>query len=297
MRSWNHSRARSARDRSRWRPVGWALERFLRRYAEAQAEAVAPFVVGGRILDLGAGEGYVAAALRRRSQAWICSVDVGPFRRAGGPYVTYDGGRLPFGDLVFDTTLLLLALHHCAEPEAVLREALRVTRRRLIVMESVYRTRWEGFWLHFLDRWLNAHRHGGGMAVPFAFLSPPHWRGSFGSLGVRLINERWLGSWWERLVHHPLMFVLDRAAPPTGHRGSGSACQGTFSWLRRTIEARELRPGVPGAGGVGEDAALLEHAGGSGPPGYTGPDPLRRAAPLPTPDREDGRWPFPWVSD
>ena len=134
MRCWNHSTAGSASDRSRWRPVAWALQGFLRRYAEAEADAVAPFVVGGRILDLGAGEGYVAAALRRRSHAWICSVDVGPFRRAGGPYVTYDGGRLPFGDLVFDTTLLLLALHHCAEPDAVLREALRVARRRLIVM-------------------------------------------------------------------------------------------------------------------------------------------------------------------
>ncbi len=207
----NHSRAWWARDRSRWRPVAIALHWFLQRYAEAQAEAVAPFVVGRRTLDLGAGEGYVAAALRRRSHAWTCSVDVGPFRRAGGPYVTYDGGRLPFGDRVFDTTLLLLVLHHCAEPEAVLREALRVTRQRLIVMESVYRTRWEGFWLYCLDGWLNAHRHGGVMAVPFAFRSPSLWRGLFGVLGVQLIAEQWLGSWWERLVHHPLMFVLDRA--------------------------------------------------------------------------------------
>lgn len=206
------AKARNASDRARWRPVARALQRFLRRYAEVQADAVAPFAVGRRILDLGAGEAYVAAALRGRSGAWICSVDVGPFRRAAGPYVTYDGGRLPFGDLVFDTTLLLLALHHCAEPEAVLREALRVTRRRLIVMESVYRTRWEELCLHVLDRWLNRHRHGGRMAVPFAFRSPARWRESFRSLRVALVDERRLGSHWERLVHHPLLFVLERGA-------------------------------------------------------------------------------------
>ncbi len=204
------------------RLIAWALLGFLRRYAETGADAVAPFVVAERVLDLGAGEGYVAAALGRRSRAWICSADVGPFRRAGGPYVIYDGARLPFGNLVFDTTLLLFTLHHCAEPDAVLREALRVTRRRLIVVESVYGTRWEQFWLYALDGWLNAHRHGGGMAVPFAFRSASQWRGSFHSLGVRLIEQRWLGSWRERLVHHPLMFVLEN--DDGGEPGTRSAC-------------------------------------------------------------------------
>jgi Methyltransferase domain len=51
------------------------------------------------------------------------SVDVRPFRRACGPYVTYDGIRLPFGDAAFDTTLVLLVLHHCSKPETVLERA------------------------------------------------------------------------------------------------------------------------------------------------------------------------------
>ncbi|MGH7278543.1 MAG: class I SAM-dependent methyltransferase, partial [Candidatus Rokuibacteriota bacterium] len=120
------------------------LHAFLRRYARRQAATVAPFVVGRRILDLGAGEAYVAAALAPR---WTCAVDVGPFRRAPGRYVVYDGGRLPFPDGAFDTTLLLLVLHHCADADAVLDEACRVTRRRVIVTESVYRNRRERFWL------------------------------------------------------------------------------------------------------------------------------------------------------
>ncbi len=203
-------RASGPSHRSGWRPVVWALQRFLRRYAVAQAEAVLPFVVGGRILDLGAGEGYVAAALRRRSPAWICSVDVGPFRLAGGPYVVYGGDRLPFRDGLFDTTLILLALHHCADPDAVLREAVRVTRGRLVVMESVSRNPWERGWLHLLDGWLNLYRHDGEMRVPLAFRSPARWRASFESRGLRLTRERWLGSRWERLVHHPLLFVLEK---------------------------------------------------------------------------------------
>lgn len=189
------------------------LQVLLRRYAEGEAAVVAPFLVGGRLLDLGAGEAYVAAALHARTGVWICSVDVGPFRRAAGAYVVYNGSRLPFDDAAFDTTLILLALHHCREPETVLDEALRVTRRRLIVIESVYRNRLERFWLDLLDGRLNGYRHDGAMNGPLAFRSRENWLALFESRGLRTIETRWLGSWWERLVHHPHLFVLERTWP------------------------------------------------------------------------------------
>jgi ubiquinone/menaquinone biosynthesis C-methylase UbiE len=114
------------------------LQASLRRYAESEAEAIAPFLVGRRLLDLGAGEGYITVALRRRTGTWTCAVDIGCYQRMPVPYLVYDGSRLPFDDATFDTTLISLALHHCADPEAVLDEALRVTHARLIILESVY---------------------------------------------------------------------------------------------------------------------------------------------------------------
>src|SRR4249920_3526315 len=113
------------------------LQAFLRWYARGEAAAVAPFVVGLRVLDLGGGEGHVAPSLTALRGGWACSCDVGPFRQTPGAYVVYDGADLPFADRAFDTTLLLLALHHCDAPERVLGEALRVTRHRLLVVESV----------------------------------------------------------------------------------------------------------------------------------------------------------------
>ncbi|HEY7677697.1 MAG TPA: class I SAM-dependent methyltransferase [Candidatus Methylomirabilis sp.] len=192
------------------------LRAFLRRYAEMEADAVAPFVAGRLLLDLGAGEGYVARALRERGAPWIASVDVGPFRRAAVPYVMYDGARLPFADGTFDTTLILLTLHHCAAPDAVLHEAARVTRRRLIIMESTYRNRRERLWLGLLDGRLNGFRHGGRMNVPFAVRGPEEWRALFEARGLTPIATRWLGPWWERLVHHPLLFVLEKQPPAAG---------------------------------------------------------------------------------
>ena len=187
---------------------------FLRRYARTEAKVVAPWIVGRRVLDLGAGEGWVAAALRPRGLHWVCSVDVGSFRRVPGPYVAYDGRRLPFRDDCFDTTLVLLALHHCAAPEAVLDEALRVTSHRLLIIESVYRNCLERFWLDHLDGALNGWRHGGAMAVPLVFRPPAGWEALFASRGLTPVATRWLGSWAERLVHHPLLYVLDRVPVP-----------------------------------------------------------------------------------
>jgi len=185
------------------------VQSFLRRYARGQVAAVGPFVVGPRLLDLGAGEGYVGAALRDRHEAWVCSVDVGPFRRAPGAYVVYDGARLPFRARAFDTTLVLLTLHHCAAPLTVLREAIRVTRRRLLVTESVYRNRRQRFWLDLLDGRLNGCRHAGRMPAALHFKRSDEWARLFEQRGLSVTQTRWIGSRWERLVHHPLLFVLD----------------------------------------------------------------------------------------
>lgn len=187
----------------------------LRRYAAGEAAAVAPYVVGRRLLDLGAAENWVAAALRAtghgqaRSAMWVCGVDVGAHRRAWGPYVVADGARLPFRDHAFDTTLVLLTLHHCPTPEAVLDEALRVTRCRLIVTESVWRTSAERFWLTTLDGRVNHLRHDGRMASALNVRRAEQWRNLFHSRSLTIAHEQWLGSRWERLVHHPLLFVLD----------------------------------------------------------------------------------------
>jgi ubiquinone/menaquinone biosynthesis C-methylase UbiE len=188
------------------------LQALLRRYADSEAKAIVPFLVGEHLLDLGAGEGYVAVALQRLTDLWVCAVDIGPYQRVPAPYLIYDGTRLPFHDASFDTTLISLTLHHCADPEVVLDEALRVTASRLIILESVYRNRLERFCLQCLDDWLSRYRHDGDMHPALTFKKLDAWQRIFAARSLETVDRRWLGSRWERLVHQPVLFVLEKPA-------------------------------------------------------------------------------------
>jgi len=196
------------------------VDTFLQRYAVQEANDVLPFVVGPRVLDLGAGEGWVGAALAHHGLR-VIGADVGPFARVDGAYVVYDGTRLPFADAAFDTTLLLLTLHHCEKPETVLDEALRVTRRRLIVTESVYRHRLDRFWLNLLDGRFNRFRHGGRMPTPLGFRRAQDWQALFASRGLAITSTLSLGGRLERLIHPPVAFVLDILSLPLPLAGRG----------------------------------------------------------------------------
>jgi hypothetical protein len=51
------------------------------------------------------------------------------------------------------------------------------------------------------------------MAIPLAFRRSQEWQQLFASRRLRVVEVRWLGSWLERFVHHPLLFVLEKSGP------------------------------------------------------------------------------------
>ncbi|MEO0248483.1 MAG: class I SAM-dependent methyltransferase [candidate division WOR-3 bacterium] len=91
---------------------------------------------GAKILDVGAGAGWLAAWLAERGYAVV------PVDLAGGPYesvevvpiIKYDGARLPFKDEAFDGVLLSNVLEHCVHPRTVLEEVKRVLKLEGLVI-------------------------------------------------------------------------------------------------------------------------------------------------------------------
>jgi demethylmenaquinone methyltransferase / 2-methoxy-6-polyprenyl-1,4-benzoquinol methylase len=98
---------------------------------------------GERVLDLAAGTGTSAQPLADAgAYAVPCDfsvrmLQVGRRHRPQLPYVAGDALRLPFGDETFDAVTISFGLRNVHDPDAALREMLRVTRPggRLVVCE------------------------------------------------------------------------------------------------------------------------------------------------------------------
>ena len=163
----------------------------------------------GRVLDVGAGEGYVGAAARQTSGLEVQLVDVVDFNRTDLPLTVYDGHHLPFDDETFDAALLVFVLHHTEDVAAVINEVRRVTRRggRVGVVESVVENRFDAWWLPFADRLANRLRSGGRMTDQeehLHFRSAPEWRSYFQRAGFEVLHEQRRG----RLLHKQALFIL-----------------------------------------------------------------------------------------
>lgn len=165
---------------------------------------------GNKVLDLGAGEGYVGQEISRRWSADVMLADVVDMNRTGLPHRTYGGRRLPFSGKTFDATVLYFVLHHTEHPEQVIREAFRMTKNRVIVVESVYEHTWDLKLLTFVDVWVNRIRSAGKMTEQEEFLSfkkAPDWQQLFEKNGWVVVKQTRRGRW----IHKQHFFVLEPA--------------------------------------------------------------------------------------
>ena len=194
---------------------GAILQAMLRWRATRKADRVRPYLAPlvedrsrpVRILDLGAGEGYVGEHLQREMDAHVQLADVVNLNRTTLPHRTYDGQVLPFDDNQFDVTLLYFVLHHCENPKQVLREARRVSREGVIVVESTYSAPWQHRLLYALDVGANRLRSGGVMTAQeeqLHFRQGVEWRALICDVGGAVQQQYAFGT----IVHEQTLFAI-----------------------------------------------------------------------------------------
>src|SRR5262245_47538948 len=93
---------------------------------------------GASVLDVGCGEGWVLAELAAAGHP-VKGLDIVDIRRAPlAAFALYSGTTLPCADQSFDLVMLNFVLHHLPNEEKpkLMREAIRVARKRLFVLED-----------------------------------------------------------------------------------------------------------------------------------------------------------------
>ena len=150
---------------------------------------------GAAVLDIGAGDGRLAAAIAAvRPDLTITGID--PLVRPGThvPVTAFDGRRIPYPDGSMDAALLVDVLHHAEDGERLLREAVRVSRGPVVVKDHLRDGLLAERTLRFMDRVGNA-RHA--VPLPYHYRSEAEWRALFRAIGVRPVT------WATRLRLYP----------------------------------------------------------------------------------------------
>lgn len=166
------------------------------------------------VLDLGAGTGRIAAWLAERVGIRPTLADVTEFgnRTHRFPFVRMaDPLHVPLADGSVDAVLMLFVLHHVErwpDQERLVREAARVARRRVVVIEDTPTSRVDRAFNVAWDWALNL-RHG--VPKPFTFRSAEGWRRAFERAGLTVAHaETYRARWPTLMTYHHTVFALDR---------------------------------------------------------------------------------------
>lgn len=102
-------------------------------------------------VDIACGDGRLAALVSARAARVALGVDAAPGWGGAIPVVAGMGERLPFPDGAAAYVLMADVLRRAREPEALLREALRVGRHGVILVDHLVRRRGDRLLLGALD--------------------------------------------------------------------------------------------------------------------------------------------------
>ncbi len=169
------------------------------------------------VLDLGAGEGYVGERIWKSMDARVTACDVIDLNRSSIPLVLFDGRHLPWENARFDVVVLYFVLHHAADQEIVVREALRTAKGRVIVVEAVYENDISRRLMRFADIWANRLRSWGqmvGQEEALRFRTTRGWSKLFEAQGAEVLAQTTRGCF----LHRQALFVLERASAGASSR-------------------------------------------------------------------------------
>lgn len=99
--------------------------------------------------------------------------------------IIYGGKKIPFPDKSFDVSLIITVLHHTQNPEKLLKEAKRVSKK-IIIIEDIYSNIFQKYFTYFLDSLVNFEFRG----HPHSNKTDKGWKAAFKKLKLKITDTR-----------------------------------------------------------------------------------------------------------
>lgn len=181
----------------------------VRTLAGLTTKKLLPFIENGEsVLDVGCGLGYQAKDLQKKKNVRVEGIDVIDYAEADFRCKVFDGMRIPFPDKSYDTTYFAYVLHHAEHPIKLLADAIRVTKKRILILEDTPKT--------LFDRLIDAY-HGWSFNAFYklkyksVFRTQEEWENIFKQFHISSFKAYPLGR-FERELYFPIartLFVIE----------------------------------------------------------------------------------------
>jgi ubiquinone/menaquinone biosynthesis C-methylase UbiE len=141
---------------------------------------------GDAVLDVGCGSGQLAFELSQRAAKKRINVRVSGLERFPRgeepiPVIRYDGKRFPFPDRTFDMVIVADVLHHENDPDALLRECIRASKRCVVIKDHQLAGPLAKARVSFIDWAANAPY---GVACLYRYKTPAEWHSMIRNHGL-----------------------------------------------------------------------------------------------------------------
>jgi len=182
-----------------------------RKRAKLVIGRVLPYIKHSKkIVDIGCGTGHVTDFLIKEDKD-ITPVDISNKSLVSSiKPIIYDGKCLPFPDQSFDTSLLLMVLHHTPDPSVVFSEAARVGKE-LVIIETVYKK--------LLDKIITVLFDSlGNLQLGFfwnSYCRDEDWKIFFKSKGYSVEASQYHRDWWFLVPYFHNVYYLKRMKEKT----------------------------------------------------------------------------------
>ncbi len=156
------------------------------------------------VLDVGCGDGLLDARLmQRRPDISIKGIDVLLRDQVHIPVEVYKTDMLPYANSSFDVVMFIDVLHHAKDPEHLLREAVRISRKSVIIKDHLLNGILAGPTLRFMDKIGNV-RHN--VRLSYNYWTREMWIKNIASMGMSI------SKWQEhlRIYPWPAGLIFDR---------------------------------------------------------------------------------------
>jgi ubiquinone/menaquinone biosynthesis C-methylase UbiE len=183
--------------------IGQIYKKLCLKKAENIFSECKEYILSG-LLDVGAGRGYIANRISKEKGMKVQCIDVKDFNMSDLPMKIYDGKKIPYAADSYNTVLLCYVLHHAENPEELLKECIRVSKKRIIIFEDNADSKLTKI-LDFIFNKLH------GVDTPLNFKTYDEWIETFKKLKLKTvkIKRRVEKQWFYPGVEH-IMFVIDK---------------------------------------------------------------------------------------